>query len=177
MLLIPLKRSLIMMVIFAVICGVIYPLAALGLAQGTFKYQANGSITRYGSALIGQNFTGSSWFHGRPDPYNPSSSGGSNLGPNSKVLYNKTKALIAFYKSRGITPTQSLVVNSGSGLDPDISVNAAYAQAASVARARGLSTDQVDQLVKSEIVGRQFGFLGSPFVNVLALNVALSKTK
>jgi K+-transporting ATPase ATPase C chain len=177
MLLIPLKRSLIIMVIFAAICGVIYPLAALGLAQGTFSYQANGSISRYGSALIGQKFTGSSWFHGRPDPYNPSSTGGTNLGPNSKVLYQKTKALIAFYEARGITPTQSLVVNSGSGLDPDISVNAAYAQAASVARARQLSTSKVDQLVRSETIGRQFGFLGSPYVNVLALNVALSKIK
>jgi K+-transporting ATPase ATPase C chain len=163
-----------------------------------FPDQANGSlIVRngqvIGSALIGQNFTEDKYFHGRPSattapdpkdgsktvpaPYNAANSGGSNLGPTSKALAERVKADVE--KLKGENPPQpvpvDLVTTSGSGLDPDISLNAALFQVPRVARARGLPENRVRALVAAQTEGRLMGWLGEPRVNVLRLNLALDR--
>ncbi len=170
-----LRRGVVLALLFLVVCGLAYPLAETAVAQGLFGYQANGSIGANGSVLIGQTFSGSAFFHTRPDPNNPMASGGSNLGPRSAKLVAQVKAQIAYWNRHGVKPTNDLVTTSGSGLDPDISPAAAYAQVPMVARARGLSIGSLDKLVTSQIHQRQLGFLGSPYVNVLQLNQALSR--
>ena len=172
-----LRRSLIASIAFFVVLGLLYPLAMTGIGQAAFSHQANGSLTRYGSTLIGQKWTGPMWFQGRPDAYNPMATGGSNLGPRSKVLVADVAKQVAHLKKEGITPSSSLVTTSGSGVDPDISPTAAYAQVNAVAKARGLPVNAVHQLVASHVTGEQFGFLGSSYVNVLLLNEALSKLR
>ena len=168
-----LRRAVVLAVLFLVVCGLAYPLAETAAAQGIFGYQANGSLGANGSALIGQTFTGASFFHTRPDSNNPMASGGTNLGPRSAKLVAQVKSQIAYWHRLGVSPTNDLVTTSGSGLDPDISPAAAYAQVPMVAKARGFSVATLDKLVASQIHGRQLGFLGSPYVNVLALNQAL----
>lgn len=175
--LVHLRRSLIITLIFFVLLGLAYPLAETGIAQAAFAHQANGSLTQNGSTLIGQKWTGPTWFQGRPDAYNPMSSGGTNLGPRSKALASAAKKQIQLLKKEGITPTPDLVTTSGSGLDPDIAPIDAYAQAAAVAKARKLPLSAVDNLIKTQIHGPQFGFLGSTYINVLRLNEALAKLK
>jgi K+-transporting ATPase ATPase C chain len=192
-----LRRSIVLAVIAFVLFGLVYGLAGTGVSQLAFKHQADGSITADGSTLIGQNWTSSSWFHGRPDdtgPYaadpkknvsggdNPmvangvsGESGATNLGPRSKTLLQNTQALVAYWHQRGVDPTPDLVTTSGSGLDPDISQQDALVQIPMVARATGISPSRLRSLVISQTHGAELGFLGSPYIVVLELNEALAR--
>ena len=178
-----------MAVVTIVVFGLIYPLAMTGIGQLLFPRQANGSLIRQngkviGSQLIGQQFTGPGYFHPRPSAagkgYDATASGGSNLGPTSKVLVRDVKERIAAEMkqnpglTRGRIPAD-MVTASGSGLDPDITIANAEAQISRVAKARAMPEAQVRQLVKANTTGRIFGFLGEPRVNVLHLNLALDK--
>ena len=162
---------------FLVLLGLAYPLAETGIGQAFFSRQANGSLTSNGSTLVGQAWTGPGWFQGRPDAYNPLATGGTNLGPRSKVLVQDVAKQIALLRREGITPTPNLVTTSGSGLDPDISPADAYAQVDAVARARGLPVAAVRRLVAEHIAQPQLGFLGSASINVLLLNEALARMR
>jgi K+-transporting ATPase ATPase C chain len=191
-----LRPALVLLALFSALTGVAYPLAVTGIAQVAVPGTANGSPVRVdgrvvGSALVGQSFTADRYFHGRPSattgpdpqdpaksvdsPYNASSSTGSNLAPSSAALAEAVKARAAALGG-GPVPAD-LVTASASGLDPDISPAAAALQAGRVARARGLSEDEVRALVKRNTMGRTFGVLGEPRVNVLALNLALDGLK
>jgi K+-transporting ATPase ATPase C chain len=172
-----LRRAVILSLIFLAICGLAYGYAATGLSHVLFKNQANGSITANGSTLIGQQWNGPTWFQGRPDPYTPMATGGSNLGPRSKVLAQDVSKQVDALQKQGIQPTPGLVTTSGSGIDPDISPADAYAQVNAVAAARHLSTSQVHQLVASRVHIAELGFLGSDYVNVLELNQALAQLR
>jgi potassium-transporting ATPase KdpC subunit len=175
--LVSLRRAILVSVFFLVLLGLAYPLAETGLGQALFSHQANGSLNRNGSLLVGQTWTGPRWFQGRPDADNPMATGGTNLGPRSSTLVTDVRQQIAKLKREGITPTADLVTTSGSGVDPDIAPAGAYAQASAVAKARGLPVATVRHLVAAQTHGAQFGFLGSPYVNVLQLNLALSHLK
>lgn len=167
--------------------GVLYPLAMTGIAQLLFPRQANGSMVRergnvIGSQLIGQQFTAPGYFHPRPSAagmgYDAASSGGSNLGPTSRVLADTVKKRVEDAARQNPSLTKGripadMVTASGSGLDPDISVANAYAQVSRVAKARGMSVEGVRKLVDRNTIGRTFGFLGEPRVNVLEINRAL----
>jgi K+-transporting ATPase ATPase C chain len=172
-----------------ILLGVGYPLAVTGVSQLAFPHQANGSlITRngqvVGSELIGQNFTKPEYFQPRPsaagnDGYDPTASGGSNYGPTNQKLIDRVKASVAkFHKDnpdyQGPIPAD-LLTASGSGLDPDISPASAQAQEARVAKARGISQDQIGQLVAQYTKSADLGLLGEPRVNVLKLNLALDQ--
>lgn len=169
------RRAIIVSALFFVVLGLAYPLAATGVGQALFPRQAGGSIGANGSALVEQQWTGPQWFHGRPDTDNPAATGGSNLGPRSKDLLSLYRKRAQALTAQGVTPTPDLIAASGSGVDPDISPAAAYAQVASVSRARDLPESQVRGLVDAQVTGPQFGFLGAPYVNVLALNEALAR--
>jgi potassium-transporting ATPase KdpC subunit len=172
-----------------VLTGVLYPGVVTGLCQLLFQKQANGSLTIQegrvvGSSLIGQNFTKPEYFHPRPsaagpDGYDASSSSGSNLGPTSRRLINRIKDDAEKFRKenpdyQGAIPAD-MVTASGSGLDPHISPASAYAQAARVAKARGMSADQINQMIAKYTEGPTFGFLGDPRVNLLQLNLALDR--
>jgi K+-transporting ATPase ATPase C chain len=183
-----LKPAAILLAIFTVLTGLLYPVAVTGLAQAFFPSQANGSLLRQGdrivgSALIGQPFDDPRYFWGRPSattpfPYNAAASAGSNLGPSNPALARAVQARIAALRVADPDNPQpvpvDLVTASASGLDPHISVAAAMYQAPRVARARGLDAEAVRQLVVQHSEGRQFGILGEPRVNVLKLNLALN---
>jgi potassium-transporting ATPase KdpC subunit len=160
--------------IFFVLLGLLYPLAETGIGQAFFSHQANGSLTAEGSTLVGQSWTSPRWFVGRPDADNPMATGGTNLGPRSKVLVKDVRLQIAALRKDGITPTADLVTTSGSGVDPDIAPVDAYAQVNAVAKARHLPVAEVRQLVAAQIQQPQFGFLGGAYINVLQLNKALA---
>ena len=160
--------------IFFVLLGLLYPLAETGIGQAFFARQANGSLTADGSTLVGQSWSGPRWFVGRPDADNPMVTGGTNLGPRSKVLVKDVSLQIAALRKDGITPTADLVTASGSGVDPDIAPADAYAQVSAVARARHLPLAEVRQLVAAQVQRPEFGFLGSAYINVLQLNEALA---
>ncbi len=179
--------SLRMMIVTAVVLGLLYPLAMTGVAQVLFPHQANGSLlTRngrvIGSSLIAQDFTSAKYFQPRPSAagngYNAMDSSFSNLGPTSRTLMQRVAADVKQQLARdpglrlGGVPVD-MVTTSGSGLDPDITVANALAQAPRVAAARGISLQQVLTLVRQHTTGRQFGFLGERRVNVLELNLAL----
>jgi K+-transporting ATPase ATPase C chain len=172
-----LRRSILVSLIFFVLLGLAYPLAETGIGQAFFSRQANGSLTKYGSLLVGQTWSGPEWFQGRPDGDNPMATGGSNLGPRSKVLVGVVEKQVALLNKEGITPTPDLVTSSGSGVDPDISPVDAYAQVNAVAQARGLSAAKVRLLVTSQIQPPELGFLGSSYINVLQLNEALARLR
>ena len=182
-----LRNAMMLLLLMTVITGVLYPLAATGLAQLIFPRQANGSLIvkdgkPVGSVLIGQSFTDPKYFWGRPsattpNAYNASASTGSNLGPTNPALTDAVKQRIAALRAADPGNTApvpvDLVTASGSGLDPEISPAAAQYQLARVAKARGLSTSQVQALVNEYTRGRQLGVFGEPRVNVLQLNLAL----
>ncbi len=176
-------------VFLTVLTGLIYPAVVTGVCQLLFNKQANGSLIVQnghviGSSLLGQNFMRPEYFHPRPsaagsDGYDPTASGGSNLGPTNQKLYDRVKAAAAQFRKEnpdysGPIPADALTA-SGSGLDTDISVANAQAQAARVAKARGVSKSTVDNLITSAAQGRDLGFLGEARVNVLKLNLALDK--
>jgi K+-transporting ATPase ATPase C chain len=173
-------------VVTTVVLGVIYPLAVTGLAQLLFPGKANGQLIEkdgkvVGSRIIGQAFTGTEYFHSRPSAagtgngYDATSSGGSNLGPTNKALLDRVKGDIQKLRAenpRAPVPVD-LVTTSGSGLDPDISPASAEFQVARVTHERGMSEQAVRALVQKHTLGRQFGILGEPRVNVLELNLDL----
>ena len=192
-----LRPAIVLLALFSVLTGILYPLAVTGIAQAVMPWRANGSLIQrdghvVGSALIGQNFADPRYFQGRPSattdtdpadatktvpaPYNAANSGASNLGPTSKALIDRVTAdhaaLIAREGVTGGVPVD-LVTTSASGLDPHISPAAAYFQAARVAKARGMDEGQVRALITARIEGRLLGLLGEPVVNVLDLNLAL----
>jgi K+-transporting ATPase ATPase C chain len=169
-----LRPAILVSLVFLVLLGLAYPLAETGIGQAFFSRQANGSLTSNGSALVGQSWTGPRWFQGRPDADNPMATGGTNLGPRSKVLLQDVAKQIALLRREGITPTPDLITTSGSGVDPDISPADAYAQVNAVARARDLPAAAVRRLVAANIEQPQLGFLGSAYINVLHLNQALA---
>jgi potassium-transporting ATPase KdpC subunit len=172
-----LRRGFLVTAVFFVLLGLAYPLVETGIGQAFFSHQANGSLTKNGSMRVGQAWSGPEWFQGRPDSYDPMATGGSNLGPRSKVLVTDVEKQIAKLKKEGITPTPDLVTTSGSGIDPDISALDAYAQVHAVAKARGLPVAEVDKLIASHVHGAQLGFLGSSYINVLQLNEALAQLR
>lgn len=168
-----------MLVALTLITGVAYPLLVTGVAGALFPKQAAGSLiekngTVVGSELVGQKFEKDIYFWPRPSAgdYNPLPSGGSNLGSTAKKLKEQVDAARAKY---GPDVPQDLIFASGSGLDPQISPDAAFFQVGRVAKARGASEDEIRKLVESKIEGYQLGFLGRPRVNVLALNLALDE--
>jgi K+-transporting ATPase ATPase C chain len=181
------RNSLTMLVVMTAITGVIYPAVVTGAAQLLFPAQANGSLAMkdgkpVGSTLIGQSFTEPKYFWGRPSATSPqanngASSSGSNLGPTNPALTDAAKQriadLVAADPDNKAPVPVDLVTASGSGLDPEISPAAAQYQAARVARARGIDEKRVLALVAQAMVGRQFGLLGEPRVNVLKLNMML----
>ena len=183
-----LKPAIILFVLLTLLTGVIYPAVVTGLAQLLFPTQANGSLMTdshgkvTGSALIGQPFNDPSYFWGRPSattpfPYNASASSGSNLGPTNPALIDAVKARLQMLKdgdpkNKAPVPVD-LVTASASGLDPHISPAAADYQINRVAKARDMKPEMLHALIESNTQSRQWGFLGEPRVNVLALNLDL----
>lgn len=181
------RPAMVLFLALTVITGVIYPLVVTGIVHVVFPSQAGGSIVLkdgkpVGSSLIGQSFSDPKHFWGRPSatapqPYNGLASGGSNLGPLNPALTDGIKARIDAL--RAADPTNKapvpvdLVTASASGLDPEISLAAAYYQVPRVARARGLQPEALRKLVAAHARGRLLGILGEPRVNVLELNLAL----
>jgi K+-transporting ATPase ATPase C chain len=190
------RPAIIILVLLTLITGLAYPLAITAIAGVAFPNQAAGSLVEkdgkvVGSVLIGQEFKDDKYFHSRPSattapdpadasktvpaPYNAANSGGSNLGPTSKALSDRVKEDVDKLKAENSSQPVpvDLVTTSGSGLDPDISPEAALFQVPRVAKARNLPEDRVRRLVTDKTEGRFAGLLGEPRVNVLALNLAL----
>ncbi len=178
-----------MTIFLTVLTGLLYPGVVTAFCQVFFKDQANGSLVKVngqviGSSLLGQNFAKPEYFHGRPsaagsDGYDPTASGGSNLGPTSQKLNDRVKASAEQFRKdnpdfKGSIPADALTT-SGSGLDPEISVENAEAQVRRVARARGADPSAVRKMVEAETKERTLGLLGEPRVNVLQLNLALDR--
>jgi len=183
-LMIPLRIS----IIFMIICGIIYPLVSTGAAQLLFPAQANGSLIKdssgqvVGSELIGQSFVDPKWFQGRVSSidYNAAGSGSNNFGPSNPALIERTKASIEAWKVQNpdVPVSQlpiALITNSGSGLDPHITPQSADVQIARISKLTGVSPAELEQLVKANTEGRDLGVFGDERVNVLKLNIALSK--
>ena len=181
-----LRPAIVLTILFALLLGLAYPLAMTGIGKAVFSEQANGSLVRddkgqvIGSTVIGQAFTSDRYFQTRPSAagkgYDGLSSSGSNYGPTAQALIDRVKADVAKRKREGANAIPAdLVTASASGLDPDLSPDAAYAQAARVAKTRGLPEGQVKALVADQIAHPIAGFLGEDRVNVLALNLALDK--
>jgi K+-transporting ATPase ATPase C chain len=176
--------AVLMTVVTTVLFGVVYPLVVTGLAQTLFRDQANGQLIErngkvVGSRIIGQAFSSPGYFHSRPSAagtgYDPTNSGGTNLGPTNKKLIDAVKAAVDdAHKENPNAPVPiDLVTSSASGLDPHISPAAAEFQVPRVARERRISEADVRRAVEAFTAGRQWGFLGEPSVNVLELNLAL----
>src|ERR1700755_1327754 len=193
------RPAIIILLALTLITGLVYPLAITAIAGVVFPDQAEGSLIErdgkvVGSTLIGQEFKEDKYFHGRPSvtlapdpndsaktvsaPYNAANSSGSNLGPTSKALADRLKDDVEKLKTENpsLPVPVDLVTTSGSGLDPDISPEAALFQVPRVAKARNLSGDRIHQLVTAHTKGRLGGVLGEPRVNVLELNLALDAT-
>ncbi len=181
-----LKIAILMTLVTTVLLGIIYPLAVTGLAQALFHDKANGQlIVRngqvVGSKIIGQGFSGPGYLHSRPSAagngYDAANSGGTNLGPTNQKLIDRVKGDAATLQAEN--PSQpvpvDLVTTSASGLDPDVTPAAAEFQVARIAQARGLNQQQVRAIISRHTEGRQWGFLGEPRVNVLAVNLDLDE--
>ena len=188
-----LLRALRLTIAVFIITGLGYPLLITGIAQAAFPSQANGSLISkggmvVGSSLIGQQFSGDTYFHGRPSatvdattgkaaPYTADNSGGSNLGPSNQALTDRVKAAVDDLKKSDEVPADGvpvdLVTTDFSGLDPDISVASAQVQAPRVAKARGMDESKLRALIDRYTRGRDLGVFGEPRVNVLLLNLAL----
>ena len=177
-----------LLIVMTVLTGLLYPLTVTGLAQILLPFQANGSLVVkdgkvIGSRLIGQNFSGPEYFHGRPSAagqngYEGNSSGGLNLGPTNKQLIESIAERVKTVRGQnGLNVDEpvpaDLVTTPGSGLDPDISPAAALVQARRVATARGLDLNAVHRLIEKQITPKQFGLLGEARVNILELNLAV----
>ncbi|MBI2851576.1 MAG: potassium-transporting ATPase subunit KdpC [Chloroflexi bacterium] len=186
------RSGLVLLGLFTVITGIVYPLVVTGIAQAFFHRQANGSIITAngesnGSELIGQPFSAPKYFWGRPSatspfPYNAASSAGSNYGPFNPAFREAVQARVEALTGSDLDNDRAgvpvdLVTSSASGLDPHISIAAARYQAPRVARYRGLSVEQVNLLIDHIAEDRQFGIFGEPRVNVLQLNLALDQLK
>lgn len=176
------RPALVLLMLFTLLTGILYPLAMTGIGQAAFNRQANGSpILRdgvvVGSSLIGQQFTQPKYFWGRPSAagkdYDARSSSGSNLGPSSQALADRIKADARRYGVAASDIPPDLLTASGSGLDPHISPAAARFQADRVATARGLSPDVVSGLIDAHVEALSLGVIGEDRVNVLELNLAL----
>ena len=179
--------AVVLTIVLTVLVGIIYPCVITGLSELFFKGKAHGSLIEregsvIGSRLIGQAFKGPGYFHSRPSAagsgYDAAASGGTNLGPTSKKLFEeqvnaRVKELHAENPNAEIPI--DLVTSSGSGLDPHISPAAAEFQITRVARERRMNEDEVKRLVRKHTEGRQFGILGEPRVNVLELNLSLDE--
>lgn len=192
-----LRPAIILFILLSILTGILYPYTVTGIAQAVFHKQANGSLIVArrgdppgrpyiaGSSLIGQNFDDPKYFWGRisatSPAYNASSSTGSNLGPLNPALMDEVKGRMTALKAVDFHNTNpipvDLVTSSASGLDPDISLAAAYYQIPRIARLRHLSEDQVRALIDQHTQGRFLGLLGEPVVNVLELNLALDQFK
>lgn len=189
-----LLRHLAPAVLFTVVTviafGIVYPIVMTLIAEAIFPAQAGGAYvykngTAVGSDIVGQLWTKPQYFHGRPSAagsgYDPTSTGGTNLAPTSKKLIDSTKAAIAALRKENPDATgpipMDLVTSSASGIDPDISPQAAYYQAPRVAKVRGMTVNAVDAIIDANVQSRQLAFLGEPRVNVLALNLALDASK
>lgn len=185
-----LRPAFVLLVLFTLITGVVYPLAVTAVGRVAFPEQVAGSVIAadahaVGSRFIGQEFIGDRWFHGRPSataakPYDAMASSGSNLGPTNPALLAAVRERTAALRASSGDSTKpvpvDLVTASGSGLDPHVSPSAALYQVARVARARGLEPATVRALVARHVEPRQFGLLGEPRVNVLELNLALEQS-
>jgi K+-transporting ATPase ATPase C chain len=176
-------------VVTLILTGLAYPLAVTGAAQALFSDKANGSLAHdekgavIGSKLIGQTFATPAYLQGRPSAagngYDATSSSGSNLGPTSKKLRDRVGADVARLhkenpEAAAMVPAD-LVTSSASGLDPEISPEAAVWQVPRIARARGVSTDRIRDVIATRVAGRDLGIFGEPRVNVLAVNLALDQ--
>ena len=182
-----LRPAIVMTILFAILLGIVYPLAMTGIGQTIFPAQANGSLIRdqggrvIGSAVVGQAFTSEGYFQTRPSAagagYDGLSSSGSNLGPTAQALVDRVKPDIEKRRAEGATGAlpADMVTASGSGLDPHLSPAAALAQAPRIARARGLPEADVRALVATKTDHPLLGVLGEERVNVLALNQALDR--
>jgi K+-transporting ATPase ATPase C chain len=192
------RPAIVLVIALTLITGLVYPLAITGIAGVIFPYQAQGSLIEQdgkvvGSALIGQVFADDKYFHGRPSatnapdpkdstktvdaPYNAANSMGSNLGPTNKALIDRVKGDVDKLKEENPNAAVpiDLVTTSGSGLDPDISPEAALFQVPRVAKARNMPQERIRALVDEHTQGRTLGLLGEPRVNVLKLNLALDQ--
>jgi K+-transporting ATPase ATPase C chain len=181
------RTSIRFTLVTVVLVGLGYPLLVTGIAGALFPHKAEGSLIRLkdgtviGSELLAQSFTADKYFHPRPSAagngYDATSSGGSSLGPSNKTLIDRIQGSIDKLSAEnpGKPVPIDLVTTSGSGLDPDITPDAAYFQAPRVAKARGIPEEQIRQLIEQHTTGRQLGILGEPRVNVLDLNLDLDK--
>ena len=179
-----LRPAIVLTILFALLLGIAYPLAMTGIGQALFPRQANGSLVTaggrvIGSTVVGQAFTSDRYLQTRPSAagkgYDGLASSGSNLGPTSAALAERVKGELDGLRAEnpGKPVPVDLVTTSGSGLDPDISPDAALFQVPRIAKARSLPEDRVRSLVEAQVQGRLLGILGEPRVNVLALNLAL----
>jgi K+-transporting ATPase ATPase C chain len=185
------KIGLILLVLFTVFTGLLYPAVVTGIAQLFFPWQANGSLVKrenkiIGSVLIGQSFDSPNYFSSRPSatapyPYNAAASSGSNMGPSNPVFLETVKDRVNHFKqfnpkNNSLIPVD-LVTASASGLDPEISPLAAFYQVPRIAQARHISEKEIETLINGLIKNRTLGILGEPRVNVLELNIALDNLR
>jgi K+-transporting ATPase ATPase C chain len=189
MLLRELLRSVVALIALSVLTGIVYPLAITAVAQLVFPGRASGSLVVVdgvvrGSALVGQDWQGERWFHGRPSatapaPYVALPSAGSNLGPTNPALAAAFAERAAALRATGIDGPLpvDLLTSSASGLDPHVSPRGAHVQVERVARARGLDPARLHALVDEHVEGRSLWILGEPRVNVLALDLALGRLR
>jgi K+-transporting ATPase ATPase C chain len=183
------KRSILVLIVFSVLTGIVYPLIITGIAQLVFPHQANGSLIvingkMVGSELIGQSFTKSGYFHGRPSAvnYDAGNSGALNWGPTNQKLISQVDSTARWVRAENGLPADAsipadIVTSSASGLDPHITLKAVLLQIPRVAKVRGLDESIIRDLVNRYTEKPLFGIFGQPMVNVLKLNIALDSFK